>query len=55
MMLLRNLAHHCLVRGQTVRVASASDMLAELAAQDSSTALARRLRRYVLPKAISTR
>jgi DNA replication protein DnaC len=51
-MLLRNLEHHCLIRGHTVRVASASDMLAELAAQDSSTALARRLRRYVLPKVL---
>ena len=51
-MLLRNLAHHCLVRGHTVRVATASDMLAELAAQESSTALARRLRRYVLPKVL---
>jgi DNA replication protein DnaC len=51
-MLLRNLAHHCLVRGHTVRVASASDMLAELAAQDSATTLARRLRRYVLPQVL---
>jgi DNA replication protein DnaC len=51
-MLLRNLAHHCLVRGHTVRVVSASDMLAELAAQDSSSALARRLRRFVLPKVL---
>lgn len=51
-MLLRNLAHHCLVRGHTVRVVSASDMLAELAAQDSATALARRLRRFVLPQVL---
>lgn len=49
-MILRNLAHHALVQGHTVRVVSASDMLADLAAQDSSAALARRLRRYVLPK-----
>jgi DNA replication protein DnaC len=51
-LLLRNLAHHSLVRGHTVRVTSASDMLAELAAQDSSSALARRLRRFVLPKVL---
>ena len=51
-MLLRNLAHHCLVHGHAVRVASASDMLAELAAQESSAALARRMRRYVLPKVL---
>jgi DNA replication protein DnaC len=49
-MILKNLAHHAIVRGHTVRVTSASDMLAELAAQDSSAALARRLRRYTLPK-----
>lgn len=49
-MVLRNLAHHALVQGHTVRVTSASDMLADLAAQESAAALARRLRRYVLPK-----
>lgn len=51
-MLLRNLAHHSLVRGHTVRVTTASDMLAELANQDSSAALARRLRRYTLPRVL---
>lgn len=49
-MILQNLAHHALVQGHTVRVTSASDMLADLAAQESSAALARRLRRYTLPK-----
>jgi DNA replication protein DnaC len=49
-MLLKNLAYHAIVRGHTVRATAASDMLADLAAQDSSTALARRLRRYILPK-----
>jgi DNA replication protein DnaC len=49
-MLLRNLAHHALVQGNTVRVTSASDMLADLAAQESAAALARRLRRYTMPK-----
>lgn len=49
-MILRNLAHHALVQGHTVRVTSASDMLADLAAQESSAALGRRLRRYVMPK-----
>jgi DNA replication protein DnaC len=38
------------VQGNTVRVTSASDMLADLAAQDDSAALARRLRRYALPR-----
>jgi len=49
-MILRNLAHHAVVRGYTVRFTTASDMLADLAAQDGSVALARRLRHFVLPK-----
>lgn len=49
-MILRNLAHHALVRGHTVRFTTASDMLADLAAQDTSAALARRLRRWTLPR-----
>ena len=49
-MILRNLAHHALAQGLTVRCVSAADMLADLAAQDSSSALRRRLRRYCVPK-----
>jgi DNA replication protein DnaC len=49
-MILKNIAHQALVRGHTVRFATASDMLADLAAQDSSSALARRLRRYTVPQ-----
>lgn len=45
-MILKNVAHHAIVRGHTVCFATASDMLADLAAKDSSSALARRLRRY---------
>ncbi|KYF54746.1 hypothetical protein BE04_10390 [Sorangium cellulosum] len=37
------------VRGHTVRFSTASDMLADRAAQESSAALARRLHRYRLP------
>jgi DNA replication protein DnaC len=48
-MILKNLALHALSRGHSVRFATASDMLAELAAQDSSSGLARRLRRYTIP------
>jgi DNA replication protein DnaC len=48
-MILKNVAHHAVVRGHTVRFSTASDMLADLAAQESSAALARRLRRYTLP------
>ncbi len=49
-MLLRNVAHHALVRGHTVRATTASDMLAELASQDGSMALSRHLRRFTQPK-----
>jgi len=49
-MLLKNLAHHCVMRGYTVRFATASGMLNELAAQDSSAALNRRLRQYTHPQ-----
>jgi DNA replication protein DnaC len=46
-MLLKNLAHHCVLRGHTVRFATASAMLNDLAAQQSTAALNRRLRQYV--------
>jgi DNA replication protein DnaC len=49
-MILKNIAHQAVVRGNTVRFATASDMLADLAAQDSSAALGRRLRRYTVPQ-----
>ncbi|HEY8552922.1 MAG TPA: ATP-binding protein [Burkholderiales bacterium] len=49
-MILKNLAHQALLRGFTVRFTSASTMLADLAAQDSPSALARRLSRYCLPR-----
>jgi DNA replication protein DnaC len=45
----QNLVHQALLRGHTVLYASASAMLNDLDAQDTSTALARRLRRYVNP------
>jgi DNA replication protein DnaC len=48
-MILKNIAHQAIVQGHTVRFVTASDMLADLASQDSSSALARRLRRYILP------
>jgi len=49
-MILRNIAHQAALRGHTVRFTTASDMLADLAAQESSAALGRRLRRYVQPR-----
>jgi DNA replication protein DnaC len=49
-MLLRNLAHQAALRGHTVHFTTASDMLADLSAQESSAALSRRLRRYCQPR-----
>jgi DNA replication protein DnaC len=48
-MIAQNLAHQAVVRGQTVRFTMASDMLNELAAQESDASFSRRLRRYCHP------
>jgi DNA replication protein DnaC len=48
-MIAKNLLHQAVLRGYTARFTLASDMLHDLAAQDSSTALSRRLRRYTTP------
>lgn len=45
-MLLKNLTHQAILHGYSARFTLASDMLHDLAAQDSTVALARRLRRY---------
>lgn len=45
-MLLKNIAHQAVLQGYSARFTLASDMLHDLAAQDSSVALARRLQRY---------
>ena len=45
----QNIAHQALLRGHTVLCITASAMLNDLAAQDTSTALARRLLRYTTP------
>jgi len=49
-MLIRNLAHQAVLRGHSVCFTTASDMLSILAAQESTAALKRRLRRYCRPK-----
>ena len=48
-MLLKNLAYQAIPHGHSARFTLASDMLYDLAAQDSSTSFARRLRRYTSP------
>jgi DNA replication protein DnaC len=45
----RNIAYQAVLQGYTVRFVSASDMLNELAAQDSDRALRRRLKLYAQP------
>ena len=49
-MIAQNLGHQALQHGHTVRRVTASEMLNDLAAQDSSAALTRRLRRYCAPQ-----
>ena len=48
-MIAKNLLNQAILRGLSARFTAASDMLHDLAAQDSSTALARRLHRYTSP------
>lgn len=52
-MLIKNLAHHAVLNGQSARFTLASDMLHDLAAQDSTLALGRRLRRYTSPRLLA--
>lgn len=49
-MVIKNIAHHAVLQGHTVHFATASDMLSDLAGQESTAAMTRRLRRYVWPK-----
>ncbi len=48
-MLLKNLTHQAVLHGHSARFTLASDMLHDLAAQDSTVALSRRLHRYTRP------
>ena len=47
--LARNIAHHAVVHGHTVLFTTAGQLLGELAALDSDSALRRRLRHYAAP------
>ena len=49
-MLAKNLAHRALLKGHSAIFITASELLSDLAAQDSPSALARRLRYYTLPQ-----
>jgi DNA replication protein DnaC len=48
-MVAQNLAHQAVLKGYTVRFVTASELLNDLTAQDSPTALQRRLRHYCYP------
>lgn len=48
-MIAKNLVHRAILRGYTARVTTASELLNDLAAQDSGSALMRRFRRYSNP------
>jgi len=50
--LAQNLGYEALIRGHTVLTTTASDMLNDLAAQDGTTALNRRIRRYAHPRVL---
>jgi DNA replication protein DnaC len=52
-MLAKNLVHHAVINGASARFVTASDMLHDLAAQDSSASLSRRLKRYTLPSILA--
>jgi DNA replication protein DnaC len=49
-MLARNIAHQALIHGHTVLFATAGQLLGDLAALDSDSALRRRLRHYAAPE-----
>ena len=53
MMLAKNLVHHAVLNGFTARFTMASDMLHQLAAQDSDASLVRRLRRFTSPQLLA--
>jgi DNA replication protein DnaC len=52
-MLAKNILYQAVLHGHTARFTLASDMLHDLAAQDSSVTLARRLRRYTSPTVLA--
>ena len=52
-MLMKNILYQAVLHGHTARFTLASDMLHDLAAQDSSASLGRRLRRYTSPAVLA--
>ena len=52
-MIAKNLAHQAVLRGWTARFLTASELLNDLAAQESSAALSRRLKHYAQPQILA--
>jgi len=52
-MLAQNLTYHAVMKGFTARFVTASEMLNDLAAQDSNASLERRLKRYLRPRVLA--
>ena len=52
-MLAKNLVYQAVINGASACFVTASDMLHDLAAQDSSAALSRRLKRYTVPQILA--
>jgi DNA replication protein DnaC len=52
-MIAKNLVYQAVVRGATARFVTASEMLNDLVAQDATSALQRRLRRYCSPQVLA--
>jgi len=52
-MLMKNFVHRAVMQGHTARFTLASDMLHDLAAQESARALGQRLRRYTTPTVLA--
>ena len=52
-MIAKNLAHQAILAGHTARFTTASEMLHDLAAQDSDLSLTRRLRRFCTPTVLA--
>lgn len=49
-LIAQNLAHHAVLQGSTVRFITAAELLSDLAAQETASALQRRLRRHLRPE-----
>lgn len=52
-MISQNLAYHAVLAGHTVLVTTASELLNDLGAEDSSLSLERRLRKYTQPRLLA--